>query len=58
MSSELQPGQQVKVLEGAFRDFIGTVAEVKPDTGKVRVKVSLFMKPVTLELELRQVKQI
>jgi transcriptional antiterminator NusG len=58
MNSGLRPGQQVRVLEGAFRDFIGTVAEVKLDAGRVRVKVSLFMKPVTLDLGLGQIKQI
>ncbi len=58
MSSEPQPEQPVKVLEGAFRGFIGTVAEVKPETGKVRVRLSLFNKPVTLELGLKQVKLV
>ena len=58
MSSKLQPGQQVKVLRGSFRNFVGTVAEVKPQTGKVRVTLSLFNNPVTFELGVGQVKQV
>ena len=58
MSPEPRPGQRVQLLAGSFRDFIGAVAEVKPAAGKVRVTLSVFNKPLTVELGLIQVKLV
>ncbi len=44
-------GQVVEVMEGPFCDFSGTVEEVIPDKGKVRVQVSLFGRPTSVELD-------
>ncbi len=49
-------GQAVSVTEGPFTDFNGTVEEVLPDKGKVRVSVSLFGRPTTVELDYLQLK--
>jgi transcriptional antiterminator NusG len=50
------PGQVVEVTEGPFSDFSGTVEEVFPDKGKVRVQVSLFGRPTSVELDYMQLK--
>ncbi len=50
------PGQVVEVMEGPFSDFSGTVEEVIPDKGKVRVQVSLFGRPTSVELDYTQLK--
>lgn len=50
------PGQVVEIMEGPFSDFSGTVEEVLPDKGKVRVSVSLFGRPTTVELNYLQLK--
>lgn len=50
------PGQVVEVMEGPFSDFSGTVEEVFPDKGKVRVHVSLFGRPTAVELDYTQLK--
>ena len=50
------PGQVVEITEGPFSDFSGTVEEVLPDKGKVRVSVSLFGRPTTVELDYLQLK--
>jgi len=47
-------GQVVEIMEGPFSDFSGTVEEVIPDKGKVRVSVSLFGRPTTVELDYLQ----
>ena len=47
-------GQVVEVTEGPFRDFSGTVEEVFPEKGKVRVQVSLFGRPTSVELDYTQ----
>ena len=43
--------QVVEVIQGPFTDFSGTVQEVYPDKGKVKVEVSLFGRPTAVELD-------
>jgi transcription termination/antitermination protein NusG len=49
-------GQAVAITEGPFTDFNGTVEEVISDKGKVRVSVSLFGRPTSVELDYLQLK--
>ena len=49
-------GQAVAITEGPFTDFNGTVEEVLVDKGKVRVSVSLFGRPTSVELDYLQLK--
>ena len=49
-------GQAVAVTDGPFTDFNGTVEEVMADKGKVRVSVSLFGRPTSVELDYLQLK--
>lgn len=48
--------QVVEVTEGPFSDFTGTVQEVYHDKGKVKVEVSLFGRPTSVELDYTQLK--
>ncbi|MGH2625659.1 MAG: transcription termination/antitermination protein NusG [Anaerolineales bacterium] len=49
-------GQVVEITDGPFLEFSGTVEEVIPDKGKVRVAVSLFGRPTSVELDYLQLK--
>lgn len=49
-------GQAVAITAGPFTDFNGTVEEVLADKGKVRVSVSLFGRPTTVELDYLDLK--
>ncbi|MCA9763758.1 MAG: transcription termination/antitermination factor NusG, partial [Gemmatimonadetes bacterium] len=49
-------GQAVEITEGPFSDFNGTVEEVLADKGKVKVSVSLFGRPTTVELDYLQLR--
>ena len=49
-------GQVVEVMQGPFTDFSGTVQEIYPDKGKVKVEVSLFGRPTSVELDYTQLK--
>jgi len=49
-------GQVVEVIEGPFNDFSGTVQEIYSDKGKVKVEVSLFGRPTSIELDYTQLK--
>ena len=49
-------GQVVEINEGPFSEFSGTVEEVVPEKGKVKVAVSLFGRSTTVELDYLQLK--
>jgi transcriptional antiterminator NusG len=50
-------GEAVRVVDGPFQDFEGTVAEVKPQERKLRILISLFGRAYPLELDLVQVEK-
>ncbi len=57
-TTSIEVGQTVKVVSGPFDDFDGTVAEVMPDAGKVRVMVSIFGRETPVELSFDQVAKV
>jgi len=46
----------IEVTQGPFSDFSGTVKEIYPEKGKVKVEVSLFGRPTSVELDYTQLK--
>ena len=53
-----EEGDAVKVTDGPFADFNGTVDEVKPDKGKLRVLISIFGRNTPVELDFGQVEKV
>lgn len=51
-------GDHVRVIDGPFANFSGTVEEVKPDRQKVKVLVTIFGRPTAVELGYNQVEKI
>lgn len=51
-------GESVRVVDGPFIDFIGTVDEIHPEKGKVRVLVSFFGRETPVELDFLQVERL
>jgi len=51
-------GQKVRVVEGPFEDFMGTVDEISMEKGKVRILVSFFGRETPVELDFLQVEKI
>lgn len=51
-------GEAVKIIEGPFADFLGTVDHIDDEKGKVRVLVSIFGRETPVELDLLQVSKI
>lgn len=57
-SSSLEVGQAVKVTSGPLAEFDGTISEVMPEAGKVKVMVSIFGRETPVELSFDQVATI
>ena len=51
-------GDPVKVKDGPFMDFSGTVSEVNMERRKVKVMVSIFGRPTPVELDYLQVELV
>jgi transcriptional antiterminator NusG len=50
-------GQKVRIIDGPFNDFIGTVADINMERAKVRVMVSFFGRETPVELDFLQVEK-
>ena len=55
---EFSQGESVRVKEGAFANFNGTIEEVNPNRGKLKVMVAIFGRSTPVELEYWQVEKI
>lgn len=51
-------GEAVKITEGPFADFLGTVEAIDDEKGKIRVLVSIFDRETPVELDFLQVKKL
>lgn len=51
-------GEAVKITEGPFADFLGTIEAIDEERGKVRVLVSIFDRETPVELDFLQVAKL
>jgi transcriptional antiterminator NusG len=53
-----EKGETVKVIEGPFANFSGTIEEIKPEKGRIQVSVTIFGRTTPIELDFNQVEKI
>jgi transcriptional antiterminator NusG len=55
---QFEKGDEIRVVDGPFTNFMGIVDEVIPEKGKVRVLVSIFGRSTPVELDFVQVNRV
>jgi len=55
---ELEAGDTIKVKEGPFEDFIGTVDSISQEKRKIKAFVSMFGRETLIELEYDQIEKV
>jgi transcriptional antiterminator NusG len=52
------PGEQVKIIDGPFESFTGTIEEVNQEKNKLKVMVGIFGRNTPVEVDLLQVEKL
>ena len=50
-------GENIKVTDGPFNNFTGSVEEIKPGKGKVKVLLNIFGRTTPVELDFIQIEK-
>ncbi len=56
--TRLSIGEAVKITDGPFTDFLGTISEVDEEKGKIKVLISIFGRETPVELDILQVTKV
>ena len=51
------PGENVRIIDGPFSNFVGVVDHIYPEQGKLKVMVTIFGRSTPVELEFGQVEK-
>lgn len=55
---KFEQGERVKIIDGAFSNFIGNIDEINLERGKLKVMVEIFERLTSVEVEFWQVEKI
>lgn len=56
--TKFSKGEAIKITDGPFSDFLGSVDEIDEEKGKVKVLVSIFGRETPVELDLLQITKV
>jgi transcriptional antiterminator NusG len=52
------PGQNIRIIDGPFEDFVGVVDDINTEKGRVKVVVNMFGRETPVELDFLQVEKL
>ena len=55
---QFEKGENIRIIEGPFRHFVGIVEEVNDAKAKIKAMVTIFGRPTPVELDFLQVEKI
>ena len=55
---KVEVGQKVKLLGGAFDNFVGTVISVEAESQKCKVEVEMFGRPTPIDVDFSQIELV
>jgi len=55
---KFEKGDSVRVIDGPFTNFTGTVEEIKPEKGKAKVLLNIFGRTTPVEFDFIQIEKI
>ncbi|OGG12247.1 transcription termination/antitermination protein NusG [Candidatus Gottesmanbacteria bacterium RIFCSPLOWO2_02_FULL_42_29] len=56
--AKFSKGEAVKIVDGPFADFLGTIDHIDEEKGKVKVLVSIFGRETPVELDFLQIRKL
>ena len=56
--TKFSKGEAVKINDGPFSSFLGTISEIDEEKGKVKVLVSIFGRETPVELDMLQITKV
>ncbi len=57
LTVDFEKGEHVRIKEGSFENFEGTVEEVHPEKGQVKVTIMVFGRPTPIDFEYWKVEK-
>jgi len=55
---QFEKGENIRIIEGPFRHFVGVVEEVNDAKAKIKAMVTIFGRPTPVELDFLQVEKL
>ena len=55
---QFEKGENIRIIEGPFRHFVGIVEEVNDAKAKIKAMVTIFGRPTPVELDFLQVEKL
>ncbi|OGG03255.1 transcription termination/antitermination protein NusG [Candidatus Gottesmanbacteria bacterium RBG_16_37_8] len=56
--TKFSKGEAVKIVDGPFADFLGSIDQIDEEKGKVKVLVSIFGRETPVELDFLQIRKL